>query len=798
MTIALFGGGLFLIFDVPDDPGNGIQDSIMCSVMLFFIVEILLLSLSGEGYLWSFFFWTDILSTLSMVFEISFLLGANGHAASKHGINPMLLRSARAARVGARAARLSRVAKCFAFMTRVRTEHSNVPEYDARVLKARLSQSLSTKVAMLTVVLVMGVPLFQLGRYPEEDFSMEAWGRTLELTYESNYQIAAAASGTADMALFSRTVEEMIAFYDELEYFPFKLEGFSESIKTAKIKGQSLVHRDEPRRIENVRRQEVVECGLERKECNGDIMAAIYFDFKGPHQFAAFMDMATIVFIMVCMIAEAFDLNSTIDTMVVKPVEKMMSTVQLMAKILRTVAPVGPDTTVEEDVDTSTMTEAHLLEHVFKNLLILVADFYREGMVELEDMDTLDHEAKGVILEVMMVDTGVSKNTLATPQGMGFLAMEETVKAVPILPVAEKLMDSWDLDILGMSVENQQKVMLYIFFDSPVGMTTGRVWIDIGTFQRFHEVVRKNYFDNPYHSYTHACDVTASVFRLLGRLKCNEWLRDIDMYALLVSALCHDIGHPGKTTPFLVETMHELALRYNDASPLENMHSAKLFEICRNEGLDVFGQFDREAFKEARKVCINAIIHTDNALHGEMVKAVKQSYEVSSDICDAQSHQDKIGETYLEEVLQKNVVLWQQVILHMCDIATPLKPWLISKAWATRVQDEFFAQGDEEKRLGLPVGMLNDRFKVSRSGAEHGFINFLVAPLALGVVSNFPVLHHLGVQMASNMQSWRDLWVQDTHPSKEEVAKRDADVLRIKDQIETLRLRKGAPTIRVG
>lgn len=28
--------------------------------------------------------------------------------------------------------------------------------------------------------------------------------------------------------------------------------------------------------------------------------------------------------------------------------------------------------------------------------------------------------------------------------------------------------------------------------------------------------------------------------------------------------------------------------------------------------------------------------------------------------------------------------------------------------------DEFFEQGDEEKRLSLPVGMLNDREKINR------------------------------------------------------------------------------------
>ena len=43
--------------------------------------------------------------------------------------------------------------------------------------------------------------------------------------------------------------------------------------------------------------------------------------------------------------------------------------------------------------------------------------------------------------------------------------------------------------------------------------------------------------------------------------------------------------HFRRTQPgarFLVQTQHELALRYNDSAPLENMHSARLFESWRH------------------------------------------------------------------------------------------------------------------------------------------------------------------------------------------------------------------------
>merc|ERR1712110_700065 len=96
-----------------------------------------------------------------------------------------------------------------------------------------------------------------------------------------------------------------------------------------------------------------------------------------------------------------------------------------------------------------------------------------------------------------------------------------------------------------------------------------------------------------------------------------------------------------------------------------------------------------------------------------------------------------------------------------------------------RVLEEFFAQGDEELRLGMPVGILNDRSKVNKPGSQHGFINFLVAPLVIGAVKVFPSFHPMSVQMVSNLQAWRDIWIEDSGPSEDDIAKRNADITKI-------------------
>lgn len=292
----------------------------------------------------------------------------------------------------------------------------------------------------------------------------------------------------------------------------------------------------------------------------------------------------------------------------------------------------------------------------------------------------------------------------------------------------------------------------------------------------------------------------SSSFRILRAVQWDDWLTDVDATALLIAALCHDIAHPGKTNPFLVETGDLLALTYNDKSPLENMHCARMFEICREPGHDVFAGFDRASYKQARSVCIAAILFTDNALHFDLVKEIKKVYETSNELCDGASRTAsasslELDGQYVQDVLVKNTMLWIKVILHLADVSNPMKTFDINRLWAMRVVDEFFAQGDEEKRLGLPVGMLNDRDKVCRSGAEHGFINFLLCPLVVSTVSVFPMLHPLALQMANNMASWKELWVAEMKPSEEDAKKRTADVDAVQEKVAALKARStAAPT----
>jgi len=335
--------------------------------------------------------------------------------------------------------------------------------------------------------------------------------------------------------------------------------------------------------------------------------------------------------------------------------------------------------------------------------------------------------------------------------------------------------------VLSMTPEGRANVATFIFYDSSLGQVTGRKYVEVDVFRRFYNNVVSGYIQSqPYHNAAHAVDVLHAVYRTLELNSCHGWISGIEMFALLIAALGHDIGHPGKTNPFLVETRHEFAVTYNDASPLENMHCASLFRLGNKPGAKIFGQFDAADFKKARKLCIAAILHTDASLHFDMVKEIKKLYEINLEVCDNQAKDwSQLNADYEEMVLKENVPLFENLFLHFCDISNPMKPWAICKAWAERVLDEFFDQGDKEKALAIPVGMLNDRDKVNRPGSQHGFINFMVAPIVFETVRIFQPLDLLMKHMASNLAEWRNEWVKDAKPDADAIAKRDDDVKNV-------------------
>lgn len=82
-----------------------------------------------------------------------------------------------------------------------------------------------------------------------------------------------------------------------------------------------------------------------------------------------------------------------------------------------------------------------------------------------------------------------------------------------------------------------------------------------------------------YHNFNHAFDVTQTLFAMFAFAEDAKLLTALEQVMLLISAVCHDIAHPGVGNQFLVNANHPLAEAYGCKSVLENMHAAKTMQL---------------------------------------------------------------------------------------------------------------------------------------------------------------------------------------------------------------------------
>ena len=256
--------------------------------------------------------------------------------------------------------------------------------------------------------------------------------------------------------------------------------------------------------------------------------------------------------------------------------------------------------------------------------------------------------------------------------------------------------------------------------------------ISIDTFKNFITQIVTHYdrIKALYHNDLHAGDVMQTCFTIFtqGKLKEKMKLNDLDIFSMLVGALCHDYKHPGTNNLYQINTRSKYAMRYNDTSVLEMYHLAQTFKELQHDKYNIFKNFSPEEYRICRRRMIDGILATDMANHQKVLSAAKAKAETFN------IKKGKNFEKIFEENDEKMVKLYDSqqcilnMIIHTADISNPGKPDKISAAWTKRVYDEFFVQGDYEKKLGLEISNFCDRNTTNVNKAMVGFISFVVGP----------------------------------------------------------------------
>lgn len=146
-------------------------------------------------------------------------------------------------------------------------------------------------------------------------------------------------------------------------------------------------------------------------------------------------------------------------------------------------------------------------------------------------------------------------------------------------PLDQNTLSHWSWNVFQYTEEQLFTAVEYMF--NYFGLLE-RYNVSAEKMGRFIRVIRDSYFENPYHNFYHAVDVTQTVFSLLIEADACKFLTDKDIYAVLLSALGHDLKHPAVNNNYMTAADTSLAMLYNDVSVLENYHCVCLFEIFRS------------------------------------------------------------------------------------------------------------------------------------------------------------------------------------------------------------------------
>nr|KAJ3423179.1 cAMP-specific 3',5'-cyclic phosphodiesterase 4D [Polyrhizophydium stewartii] len=258
-------------------------------------------------------------------------------------------------------------------------------------------------------------------------------------------------------------------------------------------------------------------------------------------------------------------------------------------------------------------------------------------------------------------------------------------------------------------------------------------------FRLFTKTIQKGYHaDLPYHNSIHATDVLHCMSFLANDEKIKQVTSDIEVFSMYLAAMIHDHDHPGFNNNFLVNTFDPKAMLYNDKSVLENHHVASSFSVLMQPEYNFLSHLSKSDFKAIREIVVDLVLATANAT---------TILQVAS------------SETFDPYETREDRMLLYKIMMKCSDVSNPSKDMSLYEPWCRLIMDEFFLQGDMEKKLNLPVSPYMDRDNVNVPSSQIGFIDYVVMPL-FDALDKFQPIPNILNRLQRNREYWAQLKAQ--------------------------------------
>ncbi|KAI1502731.1 hypothetical protein F5X99DRAFT_417718 [Biscogniauxia marginata] len=267
----------------------------------------------------------------------------------------------------------------------------------------------------------------------------------------------------------------------------------------------------------------------------------------------------------------------------------------------------------------------------------------------------------------------------------------------------------------------------------------------------------------PYHNFRHAVDVLQATFNFLVHIGAlppynsdsdeshdaqtqksplAALLGPFEALTLLVSAIGHDVGHPGVNNGFLVVLNAPLAQLYNDRSVLESFHCAAYSQILRRHWPKVFED------TKMRTLMISSILATDMGLHFDYMKKL-------SDLKEKLRESNSTAE-WNGRMLEEQKALACSLLIKCADISNVARGYGTALQWMTILCEEFSRQATMEKEIGIPSSLISPPKKdfMALAKAQLGFMDMFAIPLFKGVADVLPDMQYTVLELDKNRRNF--------------------------------------------
>ncbi|NXN17449.1 PDE6C phosphodiesterase, partial [Indicator maculatus] len=373
-----------------------------------------------------------------------------------------------------------------------------------------------------------------------------------------------------------------------------------------------------------------------------------------------------------------------------------------------------------------------------------------------DKMNKLENR-KDIAQEMLMYQTKATpaevESILKYKEKLNVNSIEECDQKDLIRILKEELPDPKDLELYE-----------FRFSDFPVTehglITCGiRLFFEINVVEKFKvpaEVltrwmytVRKGYRDITYHNWRHGFNVGQTMFTLLMTGRIKKYYTDLEAFAMVAAAFCHDIDHRGTNNLYQMKSAAPLA-KLHGSSILERHHLEYSKTLLQDESLNIFQNLNKRQFETVLHLFEVAIIATDLALY---FKKRTMFQKIVDAIEKMESEEEAIKYISIDPT-KKEVIM--AMMMTGCDLSAITKPWEVQSKVALMVANEFWEQGDLERTVlqQQPIPMMDRNKGDELPKLQVGFIDFVCT----FVYKEFSRFHKEITPMFDGLQNNRVEW----------------------------------------